>query len=189
MSWRRPGWWLATWQDIRALWAYILPPKPEDLVPAEPPVSQIQLTAQLQHYVLASELDDRLSHYPTVGDIVRRLNSIDSHLVAIEEIITEIGETLVSDQDLLNAVTAALVKEDSDLNTAVAGLQASDTAIASAIAALQAAAGAGKPLDFTAINNELAASAAASAAVAAAVSATASLVPAAPAPAPAPPAA
>ena len=89
------------------------PPRPSPHPPnAHEPVSHAQL-------------NDRLGHYVTHGDIDHRLHSIDRHLIAVEEIVTQLGETIVSSaQDVINAVAAELQQEESDLNAAVAAIQA-----------------------------------------------------------------
>jgi hypothetical protein len=88
------------------------------------------------------------------------LADIDSHLVAVEETITQLGEAQMSTQADVDALTAALSDDDAELNTAVTGIQAE-------IAALQSA---NPALDLTALSAQVDATKAA-------VDAAAALVP------------
>jgi chromosome segregation ATPase len=98
----------------------------------------------------------------------RTLKSVDSHVLAIEEITTQIGSTVATQADV-DALTAALTAEDAELTTGVSSLQASVAAIAALLQAPE--------LDLSALQAEVANSQAQADAVAAAVASAAALVP------------
>jgi len=60
-----------------------------------------------------------------MAGVDQALHIIGRHIRAVEQIVTQLGETIVSSaQDVINAVAAELQQEDSDLNAAVAAIQA-----------------------------------------------------------------
>ena len=78
-----------------------------------------------------AELNDRLSHYVTHGDVDRRLQNIERHLLAVEEIVTQIGENSVSTQQDVDALTQAvsdltnkITADDGQLQQGVAAIEA-----------------------------------------------------------------
>ena len=89
----------------------------------------------------------------TLGTIYRALLALQAQVQAVHDqnakILAKLG-VIMSEQSHLDAEVAQLVQEESDLVTALGGIQAD-------IDALKAAAGAGQPLDFTALDAKVAA--------------------------------
>lgn len=133
-------------------------------------------------HVSPAQLADRLTHYVSKADLDQRLTVVERHIRAIEHRITVIGAQQMSDQDTLNAVGTALATLTATVASDDAGLTADVAALQAEIAALQAAAGAGTPLDFTAVNDAVTALQGSVASNTAGIASVAALVPAPPAP-------
>ena len=122
-GWRRPGWWLATWSDLRLIYAHIAASKAEASMPGG---------SQAHEHISHSQLRDRLSHYVTKGDL-------EHHLTRIERAIDRLEEISTNTNRKVNDMSVDVSKVLGDIQTLVAGSQAKDALIKQLQDALAAA--------------------------------------------------